>query len=66
MRHFSRHPDTLAQCGVRVNGFEDVYRISTHLNGQRNPANHVACSPTGHAAARDFAVAVLSGSTIKH
>jgi len=49
MLHFSRHPDTLAQCGVRVNGFADVYLIITHFNGQCYLANHVACMLTSHA-----------------
>ena len=61
MRHFSGHANALAQCGVWVNRFTYVHRVSTHLNGQSNLANHVARMRAHHAAAQDLAVAVGLG-----
>ena len=40
MRHFRSHANALTQRRVRVNGFTNVYRISAHLDGQRNLAFH--------------------------
>jgi hypothetical protein len=42
MRHLSRHADTLAQCGVGVDGFSDVHGVSAHFDGERDLADHVA------------------------
>ena len=50
MRHLHRHANTLAQRRVRVNRFTDVHGIRTHLNRQRNLANHVARIRADHAA----------------
>ena len=57
-RHLRRHADALAQRGVRVNRLADVHRISTHLDRQRNLANHVAGVGTNHATAQYLAVAL--------
>ncbi len=61
MRHLRRHADALAQRGVRVDGLADVHRISAHLDGQGDLANHVARMRADHAAAQDLAVAVGFG-----
>ena len=45
MRHFRRHDDTFAHCGVWMNRLADVYGVRAHFN----------CAD--HAAAQDFAVA---------
>ena len=58
MRHLGGHTNALAQRGVRVNRLADVHRISAHLDGQRNLADHVARMRADHAAAQDLAVAV--------
>ena len=58
MRHLRRHANALAQRRVRVDGFADVDRVGTHLNRQRNLADHVASMRADHAAAKDLAVAV--------
>ena len=58
MRHLSGHANALTQRGVRVNRLADIHRVRTHLNGQGNLANHVACMRADHATAQDFAVAV--------
>ena len=65
MRHFSRHANALSKRGVSVNGFADVYRISAHLDGQHDLADHVACMCADHAAAQDLAVAVRFGAVVK-
>ena len=56
MRHLRRHADALAQRGMRVDGLADVHCVGTHLNGQRDFANHVARMRADHAAAQDLAV----------
>jgi ethanolamine ammonia-lyase small subunit len=61
MRHLSRDANALAQRGVRVNRLAYIHRVGTHLNGQRNLANHVARVRADHAAAQDLAVAVGLG-----
>ena len=61
MRHFCRHADAFAQRGVRVNGLADIDGVCTHLNGQSNFTNHVACVRTDHAAAQDAAMTVGFG-----
>ena len=53
MRNLRRHADVFAQRGVRVNRFAYVYRISPHLDGQCNLANHVTGMRVDHAAAQD-------------
>ena len=58
MRHLRRHAYAFAQRRMRMDGLADVYRISAHLDGQRNLANHVARMRADHAAAQDLAVAV--------
>ncbi len=58
MRHLRRHADALAQRGVRVDGLAGVHRIRTHLDRQRDLANHVARVRADHAAAQDLAVAM--------
>ena len=65
MRHFRRHADAFAQRRMRVNRLADVHRICTHLNRQRNLANHVASMGTDHATAQDFAVAMRFRGIIK-
>ena len=44
--------------GLRMNRLADIDGIGTHLNRQRNFANHVACVRSDHAAAQYLAVAV--------
>ena len=61
MRHLSRDANALAQRRVRVNRLAYIHRVGTHLNGQRNLANHVARVRADHAAAQDLAVAVGLG-----
>ena len=58
MRHFRRHANALAQRGVWVNRFTDVHRVSAHLDGQCNLADHVTRVGADHAAAENLAVAV--------
>ncbi len=41
---------------MRVDGLADVHCVGTHLDGQRDLANHVACVRADHAAAQDLAV----------
>ena len=60
MRHLSRHAYALAQCGVSVDGFADIYGVCAHLDGQHYLADHVACVGADHAAAQDLAVAPAS------
>ena len=43
---------------MRMNRLADVHCVSTHLNRQRNLANHVAGVRADHAAAQDLAVAM--------
>ena len=61
MRHLRRHPNAFAQLGVRVDRLADVHRISAHLNGQRNLADHVAGVGADQATAQNLAVAVGFG-----
>jgi len=61
VRHFRRHADAFAQRGVRVDGLPDVHGVGTHLDGQRDLADHVARVGADHAAAQDFAVAMGLG-----
>ena len=63
MRPFSRHVNALAQRWMRVNGFADVHRVCTHLNGQCNLANHVAGMGADHAATQNFAVTMCLGKS---
>ena len=42
VRQRRRHANALAQLGFQVNGFAIVHRVCSHLNRQRNLANHVA------------------------
>ena len=65
MRHFRCHPNAFAQCRMRVNRLANVHGIRTHLNRQRNLANHVARVRTNHAATENLAVAVGFGAVIK-
>jgi len=58
MGHLGGHADTLAQGGMRMNGFANVDGIGAHLDGQRNLANHVARVRTHDAATQDLPVAV--------
>ena len=58
MRHFCRHADALAQRGMWMDGLADVHCIGTHLNRQRDLANHVTRMRSDHAAAQNLAVAV--------
>jgi hypothetical protein len=58
MRHFRRHADALAQRRMRVDRLADVDGIRTHLNRQRNLANHVARMRADHAAAQYLAMTV--------
>ena len=58
MRHFRRHANAFAQRGMRMNRLADIHCISTHFNGQRNLANHVASMGANHAAAENLVVAV--------
>jgi len=44
MRHFRSHPTAFTQCWVRVSRLANIQSICTHLNGQRNLADHVARS----------------------
>ena len=46
---------------MRVNRLADIQSIRTHLNGQRNLADHVARMGADDAAAQNFAVAVGLG-----
>jgi hypothetical protein len=59
MRHLRCHANAFAQRGVWVDGFADVHRVSAHLDGQSNLANHVARVRADHAAAQDLAVAPI-------
>jgi hypothetical protein len=43
MRNLCRHTNTLAQRGVRVDGFAYVNVVCAHLDGQGDFADHVAC-----------------------
>ena len=61
MRHLRRHADAFAQRRMRVNRLADVHGVSTHLDGQRNLADHVAGMGADHATAQDLAVAVAVG-----
>ncbi len=63
MGHFRRHANALAERGMRVNGFAEVYRVGAHLNGQCDITNHGARMRADHAAAEDFPVAVGSGES---
>jgi hypothetical protein len=65
MRHLGRHADALAQRGVRMDGLADVHGVSTHLDGQRNLADHVAGMRADHAAAQNLAVAVGFRAVVK-
>ena len=65
MRHFRRHADALTERRVRMNRLADVDGIRTHLNRQRNLANHVARMRADHATAQDFAVAVGFGAVVQ-
>ena len=58
MRHFRRHANALSKRGVCMYGFDDVYRISAHLDGQHYLAYHVARVSANHTVAQDFTVAV--------
>ena len=55
MRHLSRHANTLAQSGGRIDRLADVHSVCAPLNRQRNLANHVARVRADHAAAQDLA-----------
>ena len=44
MRHLSRHANAFNQCGVRVDGFADVYGITDHFDGLSRLTNLVADS----------------------
>ena len=65
MRHLSRHTDALAKRGMRVNRLANVHRIRSHLDGQRNLANHVASVGADHAAARDGALAPVGMAVVR-
>ena len=56
MRHFRRHANGFAKGWMRVDGLADVHCVGTHLDGQGDLANHVACVRADHAAAQDLAV----------
>ena len=58
MRHFRRHADGFPKGWVRMNRLADIHRVSAHLDGQRDLANHVARARADHAAAQNLAVAV--------
>ena len=58
MRHLRRHADGFPQRRMRVNRLANIHRVSTHLDGQRNLADHVAGVGADHTAAQNFAVAV--------
>ena len=61
MRHLRRHSDALTQRWMRMNRLTDVHGVCTHLDSQRNFANHVARVCADHTAAQDLAVAVGLG-----
>ena len=61
MRHLRRHADGFPKSRIRMNRLADVDGIRTHLNGQRDLANHVARVRADHAAAQNLAVAVRFG-----
>jgi hypothetical protein len=65
MRHFRRHADALAQRRMRVDGLADVDSVGTHLDGQGDLADHVACVGTDDATAQDLAVAVRLGAVVE-
>ena len=65
MRHLRRHADAFAKRRMRVNRLADVHRICTHLDGQRNLANHVARMRANHATTENFAVAMRFWGIIK-
>ena len=48
MRYLSRHTNALTQGRVCMYGFADINRISTHLDGQYDLADHVACVGADH------------------
>ena len=54
MRHFRRHANGFAKGWMRVDGLADVDSVRTHLDGQGDLANHVACVGAHHAAAQDL------------
>ncbi len=58
MRHLGRHAYALAQRRVRVNRLANVHRVGTHLYGQSNFADQVACIGPDDAATQNLAVAV--------
>ena len=65
VRHLGRHADALAQRGVRVDGLADINRVSAHLNGQGDFADHVARVGADHAAAKDLALAMRRFGIVK-
>jgi hypothetical protein len=42
MRHFRRHADAFAQCGIWVDGLANVDGVCAHIDGRGHFANHVA------------------------
>lgn len=49
VRNLRRPTGAFAQRRVRVNRLADVHRVRTHLDGQGNLTNHVACMRADHA-----------------
>ncbi len=65
MRNLRRQANGFSKGWMRVDRFANIHRVRTHLNGQRNLANHVARVGADHAAAQDLAMAVCFWGSIK-
>ena len=65
MRGFGRQTDRLAQRGVRVDGFADVYGVGAHFDRQRDFADQIAGVAPDDAAAQDAAVASGFGAVVE-
>ena len=65
MRHLRRHADRFPKSWMRMNRLTDVHGVCTHLDSQRNLANHVARMRADHAASQDLAVTVRLWAVIK-